>query len=320
MSHLHAAARGGSSSAMQEFLANQQGVEVNCVEDEKGLAALHWASHLGHLECVRVLLADPRVDVNFKSQEGRTALHAAADGGHDEVVQLLLTSDKVDVNSKDVIGATPMTYAMLQNHHGIMQLLLADARLADENPLNGGCALGRTAAAVIVKGAAGAAGGFSGAGEGGAGGAAGESLDPKKSCWFCHTPDRDHAVELSVCKGCKKVRKLFLHSCFHHQWKGVIDHKNELDFFCFPLYIWDTLRRTTVVRRARMRTGQSMRPTVGTGGGSRRGSRRERRSQRRRMVEKGTALRMVEKGMVQRTVEMQRRKMGWGRLGAVKLT
>ena len=90
---LHAAARGDLPTAMQGFLANQQGVEVNCVEDEKGLTALHWAAHLGHLECVRVLLADPRVDVNFKSQKGQTALHAAAEEGKDEVVELLLTSD-----------------------------------------------------------------------------------------------------------------------------------------------------------------------------------------------------------------------------------
>ena len=89
-------------------------------------------------------------------------------------------------------------------------------------------------------------------------------------------------------------------------------------FFLFSTYIWDIFRHTTVVRSARMRTGQSMRPTVGTGRGSKRENRSERRSQRRRMVEKGTALRMVEKGMVQRTVEMGRRKMGWGRLGAVR--
>ena len=219
MSPLHAVARGDLPSAMQ-LLLDEGRVPLNCVEDEKGLTALHWAAHLGHVRCVRVLLADPRVDVNFKSQQGGTALHMAAEGGQTKVVELLLTSDKVDVNSKDERGATPMTYAMLQYHHGIMQLLLADTRLADDNPLTGGgCALGRTAAAVIVNGATEAAEAFSGdgeagaAGEGGAGRAAratggsrgdtaDKSLDPKKSCWFCHTPDP--AVELSVCKGCKK--------------------------------------------------------------------------------------------------------------------
>ena len=74
-----------------------------------------------------------------------------------------------------------------------------------------------------------------------------------------------------------------------------------------------------------MRTGQSMRPTVGTGGGSRRENRRERRSQRRRMMEKGMPLRMVEIGMVekgttlQRMVETGRRKTRWKRRqGAVR--
>ena len=68
---------------MQGHLADGRGVEVNCVEDEKGLTALHWAAHLGHVRCMRVLLADARVDVNFKSQQGGTALHIAAEWGSD---------------------------------------------------------------------------------------------------------------------------------------------------------------------------------------------------------------------------------------------
>ena len=118
------------------------------------LHALHWAAQLGHAKVVRVLLADHRVDVNFKNRNGQTALHTAAERGQDEVVQLLLSSDRVDVNAKDVYGATPMTYAVFQNHLGIMELLLADSRLADGNPAGGGYALGRATATAIVKAAA----------------------------------------------------------------------------------------------------------------------------------------------------------------------
>ena len=114
------------------------------------LHALHWAAQLGHAKVVRVLLADHRVDVNFKSHNGQTALHTAAEEGQDEVVQLLLSSDRVDVNAKDALGATPMFYAILQKHLGIMKLLLADSRLAD----GGGYALGRATATAIVKAAA----------------------------------------------------------------------------------------------------------------------------------------------------------------------
>ena len=124
MSPLHALARGDLATAMEAQLAADDRLQVNCVEDEKRLTALHWAAHLGHAKVVRVLLADQRVDVNFKSHNGQTALHTAAERGQDEVVQLLLSSDRVDVNAKDVYGATPMTYAVFQNHLGIMELLL----------------------------------------------------------------------------------------------------------------------------------------------------------------------------------------------------
>ena len=105
---------------MEAQLAADDRLQVNCVEDEKRLTALYWAAHLGHAKVVRVLLADQRVDVNFKNHNGQTALHTAAERGQDEVVQLLLSSDRVDVNAKDVYGATPMTYAVFQNHLGIM--------------------------------------------------------------------------------------------------------------------------------------------------------------------------------------------------------
>ena len=172
-------------------------MNVNCVEDERGLTALHWAAKLGHVRIVRLLLADDRVDVNYRSQTGGTALHIAAENGHAEVVQLLLGSDKIDVNSKDEYGRTPMNYAMLQTHFGIIELLLADPRLADEDDIgNGSVALGKSSATRIINEAYGAA----------AGDPSGESDDPRKSCWLCYAAE----VELSVCKGCKKVRNLFM--------------------------------------------------------------------------------------------------------------
>ena len=215
-----------------QLAADDRRLQVNCVEDEKRLTALYWAAQLGHAKVVRVLLADQRVDVNFKSRNGQTALHTAAERGQDEVVQLLLSSDRVDVNAKDVLGVTPMFYAIRQKHLGIMELLLADSRLADGNlaGVAGGCALRRAAATAIVKAAAAAED------EGAEGKAAAEhhwtaeeeaagnsseaaSADSRKGCWLCHKSD--NAVELSVCKGCKKVSLLLCKMLLSSSTRGL---------------------------------------------------------------------------------------------------
>ncbi|XP_014672930.1 PREDICTED: osteoclast-stimulating factor 1-like [Priapulus caudatus] len=84
---LHEAAKRGNIDFMSECLRNQ--VSVNGL-DKAGSTPLYWASHAGHVDCVRNLLAVPTVAVNSQNKLGDTPLHAAAWKGHADIVKLLL--------------------------------------------------------------------------------------------------------------------------------------------------------------------------------------------------------------------------------------
>lgn len=45
--------------------------------DEEGWTPLHFASHFGFPECVRVLLAHPKTNVNCRSRKGWRPLDTA---------------------------------------------------------------------------------------------------------------------------------------------------------------------------------------------------------------------------------------------------
>ncbi|CAB3408325.1 unnamed protein product [Caenorhabditis bovis] len=84
---LHEAARRGNMEMLNECIQEQ--VSVNSL-DKSGSTPIYWASHGGHIEAVKHLLAVPNVVISSQNKLGDTPLHAAAYKGHAEVVQLLL--------------------------------------------------------------------------------------------------------------------------------------------------------------------------------------------------------------------------------------
>ncbi|XP_071844815.1 osteoclast-stimulating factor 1-like [Apostichopus japonicus] len=114
---LHEAAKRGNVGFLQECLNNK--VSVNGL-DKSGSTALYWACHGGHTECIKILLATPRVELNSQNKIGDTALHAAAWKGHPEAVKLLLAKGaRTDLRNKDakypvdLSSRDPATAAML---------------------------------------------------------------------------------------------------------------------------------------------------------------------------------------------------------------
>ncbi|KAJ8652445.1 hypothetical protein O0I10_011912 [Lichtheimia ornata] len=75
----------GNIKAAQHF-ANS-GVNLNSQNKMNGWCALHWASHRGHVNVVRLLLSNG-ADPNVKTHKDQTALDLARDK-HPEIVSLL---------------------------------------------------------------------------------------------------------------------------------------------------------------------------------------------------------------------------------------
>jgi ankyrin repeat protein len=67
--------------------------------------ALHYAASSGDVRVVRLLLAQPAVDVNERDRElDSTPLHRAAENGHVGVTRLLLADRRVIPMSVDVVS------------------------------------------------------------------------------------------------------------------------------------------------------------------------------------------------------------------------
>ena len=68
----------------------------------------------GQVECLRLLLASPLIDINQAQDNGSTPLSLAAYCGHVECVRLLLASKSIDVNQARDNGYNPLLLATLE--------------------------------------------------------------------------------------------------------------------------------------------------------------------------------------------------------------
>ena len=70
------------------------------------------ASFNGHIECVRVLVAQPGIELNKGHRyKQTTALLAASYFGHVDIVELLCSLPGIDCNKANTIGHTPHSWA-----------------------------------------------------------------------------------------------------------------------------------------------------------------------------------------------------------------
>jgi len=93
-------------NVLSDFLKNFRG-------DEDGrYTPLMAASFYGRLECVKVLVAQPWIDINKgRDDVNETALYYASYMGHVDIVELLCSLPGIDVNKADIEGKTPHSIA-----------------------------------------------------------------------------------------------------------------------------------------------------------------------------------------------------------------
>uniref|UniRef100_A0A182KA14 Ion transport domain-containing protein n=1 Tax=Anopheles christyi TaxID=43041 RepID=A0A182KA14_9DIPT len=128
---LHCAVRASALDCVRLFIA--EGMDVNSIKPS-GMNAIHLAADLGHVDCLRVLLAAPGADPNIRigiREKESTALHLAADEGNAACVALLLEQG-AEARLKNHRGFTPLHLASRTSSLECVDLLLR-AGSADPN-------------------------------------------------------------------------------------------------------------------------------------------------------------------------------------------
>ena len=104
---------------------NRSGLRDNCTPLYHAVCGVY-----GSEDIARVLLADPRVDVNCLDADLQTPLHAAADLGAEQLLKILLAHPKIDPNIRDKLGRAPLHFAAGFGDCRLVRFFLEDERLA----------------------------------------------------------------------------------------------------------------------------------------------------------------------------------------------
>ena len=85
---------------------------------------IHIASKNGHLEIVKYLIENRKVNKEIKGWYGKTPLHYACEKGHQPIVEYLILQ-RANVNVKDDYGWTPLHYACATGQASIVEYLIS---------------------------------------------------------------------------------------------------------------------------------------------------------------------------------------------------
>jgi len=120
---LHICCVGGFIESLQVLLSSATVGQLN--HANRALwTPLYAATRHGHTDCVKLLLKQDGIDVNFATADcSRTPLIAAACAGHVDIVRCLCERRDILVNAADKVGRTPFIAAACAGHVDIVQCL-----------------------------------------------------------------------------------------------------------------------------------------------------------------------------------------------------
>lgn len=129
-SALHAAIKANAPDVLRLLLEHCD--DVNTTQPD-GCAPLHLAADLGTLDCLRVLVEWPGIDLDVQTGEKRaTALHLAAENGLSDCVSLLL-SKGADAGVCNARGQLPLHLAARAQSVECVETLLRNSGSCDVN-------------------------------------------------------------------------------------------------------------------------------------------------------------------------------------------
>ncbi|XP_018497576.2 uncharacterized protein LOC100902821 [Galendromus occidentalis] len=106
--------------------------DVNSKASQNGQTALMLAASHGKGEMVKMLL-DADADPNTQDNDGSTALMCAAEHGYIDVVRILLANPDVEINIADNDGQTALSIAMEAGHKDTALLIYASSNFSRGN-------------------------------------------------------------------------------------------------------------------------------------------------------------------------------------------
>ena len=101
---------------------DEKNLDIN-LRDERGNCHLHIAAFKGHVECVKILLAN-RANVNARDAFRNTPLHLAAKYNHIETLEALSKAQGVDFDAINEKGGTALNIAAFEGHEELVRVLL----------------------------------------------------------------------------------------------------------------------------------------------------------------------------------------------------
>lgn len=79
------------------------------VNDNMGMAPIHWASDRGDLDILKFLVENLQADVNFQDETGQTALHYAVSCSYEEICKYLVSKGaSIKIQDEDGLTALEM--------------------------------------------------------------------------------------------------------------------------------------------------------------------------------------------------------------------